>query len=204
MDFKLQNYGKKVWIFGNLGYIVDIRQVKSDNCPQGFEQLIKYEWPGTIEGCYCHASINSYTTDYVMQGACSSQLIDLGCRTLQAIDRMNIKMWKGNKLLCYKRVDSLTFYNSSLDQLEGVGSMKSCGLGQDYLVKTLPELNCPVTQIGNKTKLNVFNYGKIELDSLNNHNLYNYFEDGYPVVDFKLSEYRYCPYLDQINISPQK
>lgn len=73
-----------------------------------------------------------------MQGACSSELIDLGCKTLEPMSAMNIKMWKGNKLLCYKRVNSLTFYNSTLDKLEGVGAMKSCGLNQSYLVKTLP------------------------------------------------------------------
>lgn len=27
---------------------------------------------------------------------------------------------------------------------------------------------------------------------------------GYPIADFKLTEYNFCPFFDQINISPNK
>ena len=35
-------------------------------------------------------------------------------------------------------------------------------------------------------------------------NLYFVPEMGYPIADFKLTEYRFCPFFDEINISPEK
>lgn len=45
-----------------LGYIIDIREVDTDNCPQGYEELIQYPWPGTYEGCYCRAVVNNHAS----------------------------------------------------------------------------------------------------------------------------------------------
>ena len=59
-----------------------------------------------------------------------------------------MKMWKGGKLLCYKRVDSLNFYNSTLKSTQGV-TMKTCAENQTYQASTLPQIACPISVISN-------------------------------------------------------
>lgn len=31
----------------NIGYIIDIKVVNTDNCPEGYQPLIDYTWSGT-------------------------------------------------------------------------------------------------------------------------------------------------------------
>lgn len=42
------------------GYIIDIKVVNTNNCPEGFSPLINYTWPGTVQGCYCDIDIEDY------------------------------------------------------------------------------------------------------------------------------------------------
>lgn len=60
-------------------------------------------------------------------------------------------MWKGTKLLCYKRIDSLNFYNSTLLQTKSGTTLKSCASSNNkkYKIQTLPQLSCPITTISN-------------------------------------------------------
>lgn len=50
-----------------VGYVIDIREVDTDNCPQGFQELIQYPWPGTYDGCYCQAIVNNHASEYILQ-----------------------------------------------------------------------------------------------------------------------------------------
>ena len=59
-------------------------------------------------------------------------------------------MWKGGKLLCYKRAASLNFYNSTLKKIEEV-NLKTCSEGKPYEVNTLPEINCPISDLSNSS-----------------------------------------------------
>jgi hypothetical protein len=45
-----------------------------------------------------------------------------------------MKMWKGGKLLCYKRIKSLNFYNSTLATTpDGSNTpMKKCAINKSY------------------------------------------------------------------------
>lgn len=67
MGLKLSRCGRKVVLQINLGYIVDIKEVNTDNCPQGYQELINYYWPGTYEGCYCQAMVGNHASEYIMQ-----------------------------------------------------------------------------------------------------------------------------------------
>lgn len=58
-------------------------------------------------------------------------------------------MWKGGKLICYKRAEFLTFYNSILNETTDGTVLKVCGEDTDYEVKTLPEIDCPISSISN-------------------------------------------------------
>ena len=77
--------------------------VNTDNCPEGYSALIGYKWPGTNVGCYCQATVDSHTLEYILEGDCSSELISYGCDTIPEISTQNLKMWKGGKLICFKR-----------------------------------------------------------------------------------------------------
>ncbi len=41
-------------------------------------------------------------------------------------------MWKGGKLLCYKRASSLNFYNSTLTKTKDNIIMKNCAIDKNF------------------------------------------------------------------------
>ena len=94
-----------------------------------------------------------------------------------------LKMWKGGKLLCYKRAQSLNFYNSTLESTPDGTELKTCASGQDYQVKTLPQLDCPVSDISNAS----FSSTQETLGLDTNNSLYFISQIGYPIADFKLT-----------------
>lgn len=49
-----------------LGYIIDIKAENTNNCPEGYDPMINYVWPGTIDGCYCSSSANNYNFEFVL------------------------------------------------------------------------------------------------------------------------------------------
>lgn len=54
-----------------LGNIIDIKVVNTDNCPEGYQALIDYYWPGIMDGCYCSAVIDNHSVDYIIDVAFS-------------------------------------------------------------------------------------------------------------------------------------
>lgn len=67
-----QHAEETVWLWEQgkyrliLGYIIDIRVEKTNNCPEGYSPLISYEWPGTTIGCSCQSSSNGYSFNFVL------------------------------------------------------------------------------------------------------------------------------------------
>lgn len=151
-----------------LGYIVDITEVNTDNCPQGYDELINYVWHGTTDGCFCQTFVNNHASEYILQGACSSELIALGCSTIAGLQKQNMKMWKGGKLLCYKRVSSLSFYNSTLDRTPSGTAMKSCATGKNFETRALPQLACPVSVMSNSS-IGSSTQSRLSLDASNSN-----------------------------------
>lgn len=122
---------------------------------------------------------------------------------MPALQKQNMKMWKGSKLLCYKRVDSLNFYNSTLTATpEGV-TMKTCALNASYQVQTLPNISCPASVIAN-TSVGTSTQTTLILDATNTSKLFYESQQNYPIADFKLTEYAFCPFFSENNISPDK
>lgn len=95
----------------------------------------------------------------------------------------SLKMWKGGKLLCYKRTESLSFYNSTLEKLDDGTVFNKCGEGTDSEVSMLPGVDCPVTLINNST----LGPSSTELILDDENSLFFESEVGYPIADFKLS-----------------
>lgn len=92
-------------------------------------------------------------------------------------------MWKGGKLLCYKRASSLNFYNSTLEKTEDNIVMKACASEKNYEVNTLPDLDCPVSDISNASFGTT--QSSLTLDTLNSLHIVS--QSNYPIADFKLT-----------------
>lgn len=170
------------------GYIIDIKAEKTNNCPEGYYPLVNYTWPGSLDGCYCNSNQNGYAFDFVMKGKCSSELIAQGCSTVSAMGSEVMNMWKGSSLLCYKRADSMTFYNSVIKNAPPGGSssnMTSCGDNQTYQVYTLPGVECPITAVSNTTVGT--SQVTLTLDSTHGNILNFINKTNYPIADFKLT-----------------
>ena len=80
-------------------------------------------------------------------------------------------MWKGKKLLCYKRVKSFSFYNSSSSITSEGTQTISCATNQTYEVKGLPGVTCPETAISNSS-IGTSTQVKLSLDTTNSQFLY--------------------------------
>lgn len=71
-----------------------------------------------------------------------------------------------------------------------------------YQVNTLSNLECPVTNVANASIDST--QKTLTLDSTKSIFLNFASRRDYPIADFKLSEYQFCPFFPQINISPNK
>ena len=116
-----------------------------------------------------------------------------------------LNMWKGSSLLCYKRANNINFYHSTMTEAPVGGtspSMTARAAGESYQVYTLPGVSCPVSTISN-TSIGS-SQSTLTLDTSNNYVINFQAESAYPVADIKLSEYAFCEFFNQDNISPNK
>jgi hypothetical protein len=185
--------------------VIDIKAEKTNNCPEGYEPLLTYQWPGTVDGCFCTSNTNGFNFDFVMEGKCSSELISYGCSTVNSMTQQTMNMWKGESLLCYKRANSMNFYNSIMTTAPAGGSsasMTACGVNQTYEVNTLPGVECPITAISSSSVGTA--QTTMTLDSKNGAKLNFINKTNYPIAAFKLTEYQFCDFFNVSNISPNK
>ena len=129
----------------------------------------------------------------------------MGCQVVSSMENETLNMWKGNSLLCYKRAQSINFYSSTMTVAPAGGisaSMTPCAVNNTYQVQTLPGVPCPVTSISNASLGS--SQAKLTLDLTNNYYLNFIAETGYPIANIKLSEYQFCDFFNQTNISPNK
>jgi hypothetical protein len=129
----------------------------------------------------------------------------LGCQTVNAIVAQILNMWKASSLLCYKRAKSMTFYESVGTQAPVGGTsslMSTCSVNQTYQVSTLPGVPCPITAFS-KNSVGT-SQSTLTLDSTSNALLNFINQTGYPIAAFKLTEYQFCEYFNETNISPNK
>jgi hypothetical protein len=99
----------------------------------------------------------------------------------------------------------MNFYNSILTTAPTGGTssnMSVCSSSQPYQVYTLPGVTCPVTIVSNASVGG--SQTILTLDSVNAYTMNYNTQTGYPIADFKLTEYQFCPFFNQSNISPNK
>lgn len=116
-----------------------------------------------------------------------------------------LNMWKGGKLICLKRAVSMNFYTSTVTTApSGLSTLNTstCAFNTSYQVYTIPGVNCPVTAMSNSSLGSA--QTSLLLDTANNKNFNYLSQNGYPIAAVKLTEYQFCNYYSQVNISPNK
>jgi hypothetical protein len=127
-------------VFSNwsLGFIEDVKaieKIKSEKepiCPENYEYLVKFPFPGTKSGCNCLNIFNmtGYTEfeNKLLPGSCSLMLIKLGCRTVADLPSKAIHSIE-DKFYCIRRgeFNYLEKYQESVYESICPIGKKSCG-----------------------------------------------------------------------------
>ena len=129
----------------------------------------------------------------------------MGCKIVSPMSAETLNMWKGTSLICYKRANSMNFYNSILTTAPSGGTspnMTACAVNQNYKDYILPGVTCPISSISNQSLGSA--QTQLTIDSANNYFMNFVSETGYPIANIKLTEYQFCDYFNATNISPNK
>lgn len=51
----------------NQDIIIDFKTTRAYNCPEGYDQLTDYSWPGNFAGCSCKINIGVYDYEVVLE-----------------------------------------------------------------------------------------------------------------------------------------
>jgi len=78
-------------------------------------------------------------------------LISEGCQQISAMTQQTLNMWKGGKLICVKREQGVSFYDSVELTTSGGIELTTCATNKTYQFNTLPNVSCPITQTSNTT-----------------------------------------------------
>ncbi len=81
-------------------------------------------------------------------------------------------------------------------------NMTVCSVNTTQQVYTLPGVPCPITAVSNASLGAA--QTSLTLDSKNGYKLNFISQKGYPIANFKLTEYQFCSYFNTSNISPNK
>jgi hypothetical protein len=109
-------------------------------------------------------------------------------------DSVLYTFWKNGQHLCVKRLTNYNFYSQREDIINpDLFPAKDCAAGKDYQIDLVSVIDCPITTVNNNSNLtNVLSSLDFSFER----------EDGYPIVDFDISEYNFCEDFGLDNISP--
>ena len=175
-------------------YIEDVFVSNSSNiCPEGFENIINFEWPGTMHGWYWAAT--SSKASKLTKGSWDLKQVRKNCTTVDPIPKQKLTKFNGN-IIWVKRVNT-DLIDLSVPTPTGewvnenhkvCGSIDGTTSYQTWIDK---DLKCPITDFiiedTESKNIQVSSYEKYQLGenkilfaSRNSTHL--------PVVQFKLTE----------------
>lgn len=134
-------------------YIVEKKLSENENvCPENYEYLFKFTWPGTKSGCDCRKSTNTKVIeeheDKLTTGYCSISQISAGCMLISETPAKQIHSI-GDKYYCIKRDTNFNYaskYGSNIFEKSCPLLMKNCGVidtVNNYLCVE-KESECPI------------------------------------------------------------
>lgn len=175
--------------------IVDIKTFPNE-CPAGYETLIRGGWPGTVEGCICTSTWNPLLSNFT-KGSCSSIDIKNGCSKVLPQSYIGCSKFYSNNVCGLRQ--GLNFVDTKRPSGSGLNStcptgFRLCGKGDsntNYCVKA--DGKWPITDvyIGNGNGTIKLGYSVAPLSD----GRYIGFTDSFsalPVVDFKITEGKVC------------
>jgi hypothetical protein len=98
----------------SLSPIDDIKTISDTLCPDDYDPLIKYTFPGIKDGCNCLGITNTTLPNYenkIIPGQCSYQLRQLGCVEITGIDRFTVRSLN-NSNICLKRLNGFNYVHN--------------------------------------------------------------------------------------------
>lgn len=186
------------------GPIEDLRLIKktsaeSENiCPNDYEYLFKFTWPGTRLGCDCREIINSKTmSEYefkIKTGSCTLAQTSDGCTKILEIPGKQIHSIN-DSYYCIKRHDNFNYeayYGSNIYEKKCPPDFKECGV-----VDTLGNLLCVPKE--SKCQIDINPYTNNNSSTINQ--LKSYFpEIVKSFIDIKISQGPPCIHPLEINL----
>jgi hypothetical protein len=94
----------------SLGPVMDIKS-SDEICPQGYEKMVDFTFPGIREGCNCLNMNNTRIPEAVgklLNGQCTIMLNQFGCETVNGISRYTVNTFNGNTL-CIRRLGEFNY-----------------------------------------------------------------------------------------------
>jgi hypothetical protein len=162
-------------IFNNwsLGFIEDIKiieKTKSEKeymCPDNYEYLFKFQFPGTKSGCNCLNIFNmtGYTEfeNKLLPGSCSLMLVKFGCQTVADLPSKALHSIE-DKFYCIKRKEFsyLQNYRENIFENGCPSGKQSCGVVDSVgnLLCISMDQGCPIFG-REKNKNNNLNYNDL-------------------------------------------
>lgn len=77
-----RQFSKEYLYLWHKNFILDI-VATSQECPENYEELYMYKWPGTMVGCGCPYTINNQLHYYVVKGNCTKKLQEASCFAIE-------------------------------------------------------------------------------------------------------------------------
>ena len=176
-------------------------------CPEDYEYLFIFTWPGTKSGCDCRGITKGVKkSDYqgkITTGTCSIAQITDGCRIVPEVPGKQINSI-GGKIYCIKRDLDFSYhskYDTNIYEKNCPKSMKNCGVIDtlDYILCIDEDLECPIKNLfsSNEKSLLPYSYAANQIgEELESRikKFSNYF------VDLKLSQGLVCINNNEINL----
>lgn len=177
----------------------NINEYESKICPENYELLLSYKWPGTKDGCNCLGIYNM--TNYeefenkLLNGACSLILLEIGCSQVKGIDS-KLMHNLGNYFICVKR-NNFNYMNNytNLFHLKCPIDYINCGIIDsvgNYLCLEKGQ-SCSINIESQPLFLNIESVLKDGLKNL----LLNYFKS---FIEFKMTQGNVCINNEEFNI----
>ena len=103
----------------NQPFLLDIKSTYKDDCPQGYDRLFNYQWPGTAPGCDCRNARYYFPDErhqplqkIIYRGNCKYNQTRSGCSEIKALHSKDFYKWREYQVLCEKRMTGTSFINN--------------------------------------------------------------------------------------------
>lgn len=205
------------WSLGPIEDIKIFEKIKSEKeymCPDNYEYLFKFQFPGTKSGCNCLNIFNmtGYTEfeNKLLPGSCSLMLVKFGCQTVADLPSKTLHSIE-DKFYCIhrKEFNYLQNYRENIFDISCPTGRKSCGIIDSVGNLLCIELEKECAINGNEKNIDSLNYININRNNFTKIS-YSFLDTPQLIQDiskkfiqFSLSQGLTCINNDEINLNQE-